>query len=63
MTPAEFRSLLKLLGLRQVTLAEALGVAPLTVNRWATGKLGVPKYAITCLSLMQQLQEAEAPAD
>lgn len=54
MTAAEFRAALKAIDMRQNQLAEALGVAPLTVNRWATGKAAIPKYAELCLKLLQQ---------
>ena len=51
MTPDEFRAALKALGLRQKWLAERLGVATTTVNRWATGELPVPRYAVAYLGL------------
>lgn len=55
MTPAEFRATLKALGIRQIWLAERLGVSPNTVNRWARGELAVPQYAVFALSLIEQL--------
>jgi transcriptional regulator with XRE-family HTH domain len=56
MTPADFRAALKTIGMRQNQLAEELGVAPITVNRWATGKAEIPKYAELCLKLLLERQ-------
>lgn len=49
MTPQEFRSALASAGLRQRRLAELLGVAVSTVNRWANESpqhIPPPLYAI-----------------
>jgi len=52
MTGPELRAALKSLNLSQRSLAERLGVLPQTVNKWAQGKLPVPKYAAYVLSLL-----------
>lgn len=52
MTSAELRATLKTLGISQKWLAERLGVATTTVNRWAVGDLAVPQYAIAYLELL-----------
>jgi transcriptional regulator with XRE-family HTH domain len=57
MTADEFRATLKALGLRQRILAEALGVEPNTVSRWAKGKVTVPRYAELCLILLAAISE------
>jgi transcriptional regulator with XRE-family HTH domain len=51
MTGAEFRAMLKDLGLSQRALAERLGLAISTVNRWALDKAPVPQYAVAYLEL------------
>lgn len=59
MTADEFRATLKVLGIRQRWLAEHLGVAVSTVNRWAQGTLPVPQYAIFTLSLLGRLTDEQ----
>lgn len=51
MTAAEFRAALETLGLQQKTFAEILGVAPISVNRWARGRALTPRYAVAWLEL------------
>jgi transcriptional regulator with XRE-family HTH domain len=58
MTNLEFRSTLKSLGIRQRWLAERLGMAPQTINRWATGELPVPPYVPFVLELLREQQRA-----
>jgi hypothetical protein len=41
MTPAEFESAMRLLGLTQGMVAKKMGVRPETVNRWLRGVKGV----------------------
>jgi DNA-binding transcriptional regulator YiaG len=53
MTSDEFRAALKALGVRQRWLAARLGVDANTVNRWATGKLDVPQYAVAYVELLR----------
>jgi len=60
MTPTEFRAALKSLSLSQRSLAERLGVEPATVNRWATGKVPVPQYAVYVLELLAERREIAA---
>lgn len=43
MTPAQFKSSRKKLGLTQVELAKALGVIQITVSRWETGALPIDR--------------------
>jgi len=52
MTNTEFRAILKYLDLSQRSLAERLGVAVSTVNRWALGRIPVPQYAAAYLVLL-----------
>ena len=53
-TSPEFRATLKSLGLSQRSLAERCGLDVTTVNRWATGRAPVPKYAAYILSLLAE---------
>lgn len=57
MTPADFRSTLKRLGLSQRELASRLGLAVSTVNRWAVGEAPVPQYAVYVLDLLAEREE------
>lgn len=54
MSAAEFRTALEALGLLQKDIARLLGVKPQQVNRWATGRAAVPRYAALALLLMRQ---------
>ena len=49
MTALEFTTTLRSLGLSQIAFARELGLNVNTVNRWATGKLPVPQYAVAYL--------------
>ena len=60
MTAPELRAALKSLNLSQRSLAERLGVEPATVNRWATGKVPVPLYAVYVLGLLAERREIAA---
>jgi len=60
MTAPELRAALKSLNLSQRSLAERLGVEPATVNRWATGKVPVPQYAVYVLGLLAERREIAA---
>lgn len=55
MTPTQFKEALKGLHLTQWVFADLLGVARLTVSRWANGWRGqtVPKYASLVLDLLE----------
>jgi transcriptional regulator with XRE-family HTH domain len=55
MTPIDFRTELKALGLTQRNVAVYLGLARSTVNAWATGKVPVPQYAVAWLELYQSV--------
>jgi len=46
MTPSEFESAMKSLGLTQGRVARKLGVRPETVNRWLRGVKGVMKEEV-----------------
>lgn len=59
MTADELRATLKAVGLRQKALADRLGVATTTVNRWAKGDLAVPRYASAYLELLTHLKGPE----
>jgi transcriptional regulator with XRE-family HTH domain len=54
MSAADFRAELRELGLLQKDIARLLGVKPPQVNRWATGRAAVPRYAVLVLLLMRQ---------
>lgn len=54
MTPADFRAALKALGITQRWFAERLGVGHVTVCRWASGNLAVPKYAEYVVELLRE---------
>lgn len=56
MTAPEFRATLKALGLSQRSFALRIGVEISTVNRWATGKATVPRYAEYVLELLRDAQ-------
>ncbi len=60
MTPTEFRSALRTLGVSQRWLADKLGVDFRTVNRWANGKLPVPQYAQFPLELLIRIAQLTA---
>jgi transcriptional regulator with XRE-family HTH domain len=60
LTAPEFRAALKSLNLSQRSLAERLGVAVSTVNRWAQGKAPVPQYAVYALSLLAERRDIAA---
>jgi transcriptional regulator with XRE-family HTH domain len=60
MTNDEFRSALKSLGLRQRWLAQRLGLAVSTVNRWATGEAPVAPYVPFVLDLLRERREIAA---
>jgi transcriptional regulator with XRE-family HTH domain len=61
MTGPELRALLKQLGLRQVALAERMGVSPVTVYRWLTGELAVPQYVVAYLGVISARPEPKRP--
>jgi DNA-binding transcriptional regulator YiaG len=61
MTPTEFRATLRALGLTQRALAERLGLATSTVNRWAKGHADVPQYAVAYLDLVREVKP-QSPA-
>ncbi len=52
MTATEFRAALAALDIPQRQLATRLGVEVSTVNRWALGKIPVPRYAACVLELL-----------
>ena len=49
MTALDLTTTLRSLGLTQAQFASELGVHVQTVNRWATGKIAVPRYVIAYL--------------
>jgi DNA-binding transcriptional regulator YiaG len=51
-----FRAGLRTLDLSQKELAKRLGIDLRTINRWATGKLPVPQYAIAYIELLDEKQ-------
>jgi DNA-binding transcriptional regulator YiaG len=53
-TATEFRELLNTVGYSQKEFALVMDVQPSTVNRWATDKLPVPKYASAYLRECEQ---------
>jgi transcriptional regulator with XRE-family HTH domain len=53
MTPDEFRNALRSLKITQRFFAERSGISPSTVNRWATGKLPIPKWVSWLLAALQ----------
>lgn len=57
MTPAEFRQVRKALGLTQVELAAKLGIHPITVSHYETGKTKIPYW----LGIAIQTFRKEAP--
>jgi DNA-binding transcriptional regulator YiaG len=57
MTAAEFRATLARLRLRQSAFALELGVHRVTVARWISGELAVPRYAVAWLELYQRLDQ------
>ena len=61
MTAVEFRAAMRNLGITQRALAERLGLAISTVNRWAMGQAEVPQYAVAYLeSRAENLRLARA---
>lgn len=59
MTPVEFKSRLKALGLQQKELAELLGVHPNAVSTWAKGHYPVPGYMSSWLALLERNLELQ----
>jgi DNA-binding transcriptional regulator YiaG len=60
MTGSEFRAILRQLRLPQVVLASELGVHRVTVARWISGELAVPRYAVAWLELAERLIPPQA---
>jgi DNA-binding transcriptional regulator YiaG len=58
MTPTEFRATLRALNLTQRSLAERLGLAISTVNRWAKRQVEIPQYAVAYLEERQKAEKA-----
>jgi DNA-binding transcriptional regulator YiaG len=63
MTADELRATLKELEIRQVALAELLGVNAHTVKRWVHGQSLVPRYVALVLSLLLERRAAENRAE
>lgn len=55
MTGAELRATLARLRLRQIAFARELGVHRVTVAKWVSGELAVPRYAEAWLELASEL--------
>jgi len=49
LTPQQFRTALKRLGLNQVAAAKQLGVDPRTVRRWLAGDRKIPEPVVILL--------------
>ena len=60
MTGREFRAALEALGVTQRWFADALGVGARQVNRWASGAVPVPRYALLVLALLDHSAGARA---
>ena len=60
MTATEFRATLARLKLRQSAFALELGVHRVTVARWISGELAVPRYAVAWLELAERLIPPQA---
>jgi DNA-binding transcriptional regulator YdaS (Cro superfamily) len=43
-------------------LSKALGVAPSTVQRWASGEIEVPDYVVAVIELLEKVPVAFRPA-
>jgi DNA-binding transcriptional regulator YdaS (Cro superfamily) len=63
MNADELRATLRGLQIRQVHLAELLGVSPHTVNRWICGRKPVPQYVALILSLLAERKAADNRAE
>lgn len=57
MTPAELRATRARLGLTQPALAALLGVHPLTVSQWETGRRAIPAFLHLALKQLEQPKE------
>jgi len=62
MTSDELRAALARLQLRQVALAAALGVHRVTVARWASGRVEVPRHVAAWLALYARAQADASPS-
>jgi DNA-binding transcriptional regulator YiaG len=60
MTATEFRAALARFSLRQSAFALELGVHRVTVARWISGELAVPRYAVAWLELAERLIPPQA---
>jgi DNA-binding transcriptional regulator YiaG len=58
--PAELRSWRKAHGLTLKSLASALGVTWLTVQRWETGARGIPPFLYLALERLEQKAASDA---
>jgi len=56
MTPTQYRTAIKSLGLSQRGAARLLGVNERTSRRWALGELPIPRAAALLLALMVKLK-------
>lgn len=58
MTGAELRAALDELGLTRAEFSRMCGVQWKTVQRWISGELAVPRYAVTIVDLKRELRAA-----
>jgi len=63
MNADELRATLKELQIRQVALAELLGVNVHTVKRWVQGQSRIPQYVALVLSLLAERKAADNRAE
>ena len=54
MTAEEFRTTLNTLGLRQIELADLLGVHRSAVGKWVRGRLPVPRYVELLIDVVER---------
>lgn len=71
MTPREFKTTLKGLGLKQVDFIRVVAhldrgtpspLSPVTVYRWTSGKTQIPALAAACLELLRRLPDPDRAA-
>lgn len=55
LSPEQFTQALQALGWKQSDFARRVGMAPQTVNRWATGQAACPLWLSEYLGAMQDL--------
>jgi len=63
MTGAEFKAALERLGITQAAFAERFKLSPVSVNRWARGRVSVPYWAEVVITELHTLVQRQGAAE